>query len=102
MGAVLSFDAVEALGQKVAKAIAQRTELSRKLRNRPIASSAPGSPVGNFPRIEIVFDCVEASATTSGEDQKYTKLANLKKLLDSGALTQAEFESEKAKVLNQP
>jgi Short C-terminal domain len=59
--------------------------------------------LGNFPRIEIVFDCVAMTAATRlGEDPKYTKLANLKRLLDSGALTQAEFDSEKAKILNQP
>ena len=31
---------------------------------------------------------------------KYAKLASLKKLLDEGALTQAEFDSEKRKLLN--
>jgi uncharacterized protein (UPF0179 family) len=61
--------------------------------------------LGNFPRIEIVFDCVAASApasTVSVEDPKYTKLVDLKKLLDNGVITQAEFDREKAKVLAQP
>jgi hypothetical protein len=35
----------------------------------------------------------------SGGD-KYAKLASLKKLLDEGALTQAEFEAEKGKILS--
>jgi hypothetical protein len=58
--------------------------------------------LGNFPRVEIVFDCapnVESTAAV-GDDPKYKKLVNLKKLLDSGVLTQAEFDAEKAKILN--
>ena len=56
--------------------------------------------MGNFPRVEIVFVCTEKPATPTGD--KYAKLAELKKLLDSGALTPEEFEREKAKVLAQP
>jgi hypothetical protein len=33
---------------------------------------------------------------------KYERLAALKKLLDSGALTQKEFDEEKAKLLAAP
>lgn len=33
---------------------------------------------------------------------KYEKIAALKKLLDSGAITQQEFESEKSKILSSP
>lgn len=59
--------------------------------------------LGNFPRVEIVFECVPnvGSAAAVGDDPKYTKLVNLKKLLDSGVITQAEFDAEKAKILNQ-
>jgi hypothetical protein len=59
--------------------------------------------LGNFPRIEIVFDCVPnvASAAAVGDDPRYTKLVNLKKLLDGGVITQAEFDAEKAKILSQ-
>lgn len=35
-------------------------------------------------------------------DPKYIKLVNLKKLLDTGVITQAEFDREKAKILSQP
>jgi hypothetical protein len=52
--------------------------------------------------VEIVFDCapnVESTAAV-GDDPKYKKLVNLKKFLDSGVLTQAEFDAEKAKILN--
>jgi len=61
--------------------------------------------LGNFPRVEIVFDCAEkhvSSAAPTGEDAKFTKLSNLKKLLDGGVITQQEFETEKAKILAQP
>jgi hypothetical protein len=68
-------------------------------------TSKPPHILGNFPRAELVFECVEKVVTptsVAGEDIKFTKLNNLKKLLDSGVLTQAEFEREKAKVLSPP
>lgn len=66
-------------------------------------TSNPPYIFGNFPRIEIVFGCIEKSlAATIGSDPKYTKLVNLKRLLDSGVITQAEFDNEKAKILSQP
>ena len=64
-------------------------------------TATPPFILGNFPRIEIVFDCVQRTGS-SGTDDKYAKLAKLKQLLDSGALTQEEFEREKGKVLSQP
>jgi Short C-terminal domain len=58
---------------------------------------------GKFPRVEIVFDCIAIPPVRAeNEDPKYTKLRDLKRLLDSGALTQAEFDREKAKILSQP
>jgi putative oligomerization/nucleic acid binding protein len=67
-------------------------------------TTTPPYILGNFPRIEIVFDCVQRPVTTqaAADDPKYTKLTNLKKLLDSGTITQAEFDREKAKILGQP
>ena len=68
-------------------------------------TSDPPYMLGNFPRIEIVFDCIAKSAPIAPSavtDPKYTKLIDLKKLLDSGVITQAEFDSEKAKILSQP
>lgn len=63
--------------------------------------------LGNFPRIEIVFQCLTPgqeidSASVSVPDPKYIKLVNLKRLLDTGVITPAEFESEKAKILAAP
>ena len=68
-------------------------------------TSTPPHILGNFPRAELVFECTAKTATAAtpqAQDVKFTKLSNLKKLLDSGALTQAEFDQEKNKVLNQP
>jgi hypothetical protein len=68
-------------------------------------TSNPPYILGNFPRIEIVFHCIAKSAPLvlpAVTDPKYTKLIDLKKLLDSGVVTQAEFDSEKAKILSQP
>lgn len=67
-------------------------------------TATPPYILGNFPRVEIVFDCIDkpGSPTPVAGDDKYAKLAKLKQLLDSGAITQAEFDKEKAKVLAQP
>jgi Short C-terminal domain len=64
--------------------------------------SHPPYILGNFPRIEIVFACVDKSSATrpAVQDEQYTKLHNLKKLLDDGVITQDEFERQKAKILN--
>lgn len=63
--------------------------------------------LGNFPRIEIVFQCVTSaqkigSMSVGVTDPKYIKIVELKRLLDSGVITQAEFDSEKAKILAAP
>ena len=69
-------------------------------------TSTPPYILGNFRRVEIVFDCIEHSPPSSfsaeGGDPKYTRLVNLKKLLDAGVITQTEFDQEKAKTLSQP
>jgi hypothetical protein len=94
-------------------------------------TSVPPYSPGNLPRMEIVFDCVgkptlaasptreepkhikaaaptsespaATKATSSASDEpKFSKLVNLKKLLDSGILTQEEFNREKTKILNEP
>ena len=68
-------------------------------------TSNPPYIFGNFPRIEIVFDCIDkptAQPSPAGEDPKYTKLVNLNKLLNAGVITQSEFDREKAKILSQP
>jgi hypothetical protein len=81
---------------------------SRKGKSMESLSETTAKPpyiLGNFPRVEIVFDCVSAPAATlrvANDDPKYTKLVNLKRLLDAGVITQGEFEREKTKILDQP
>ena len=73
---------------------------------RGISETAAKPPyiLGNFPRVELLFECVVKPNTTANapEGGKYEKIAALKKLLDSGALTQREFDGEKAKILASP
>lgn len=70
--------------------------------------SQPPYILGNFPRIEIVFAAIEKpkeapkpEAASTFTDERFVKLTNLKKLLDSGVITQAEFDQQKAKLLAQ-
>ena len=64
-------------------------------------AAKPPYILGNFPRIELVFECVEKAENGNNNliVGKYEKLTALKKLLDDGVLTKQEFEKEKAKVL---
>lgn len=65
-------------------------------------TSVPPHILGNFPRIEITFVCVEKSDmrdASSGNDDRYSRLGQLKTLLDSGAITKDEYEAEKRKIL---
>ncbi len=61
-------------------------------------TSSPPHILGNFPRIEIVF-ALGGTNRPAGGESKYDLLEQLKRLLDEGALTPAEYEVEKAKVL---
>jgi hypothetical protein len=54
---------------------------------------------GHVPRIEIVFDCVEFGHIV---DDTYERLFDLKKRFDSGIMTKAEFDREKARILAEP
>jgi len=45
---------------------------------------------------------LKAADTDSITDPRYAKLRDLKKLLDSGVITQAEFDREKEKILSEP
>ncbi len=62
-------------------------------------------PFGGFPEATLRFRCIgqgsAASAPASNSTDKYTQLEHLNELLDSGALTQDEFNREKAKILGQ-
>lgn len=57
---------------------------------------------GNFPRVEWLFECEESPVMESPSTDRLDRLERLKKLLDGGALTQDEFDKEKAKILASP
>ena len=66
--------------------------------------SVPPHILGNFPRLELTFQCVDRPDVKPAGPSigKYESLASLKKLLESGAVTQLEFDAEKAKILAAP
>jgi hypothetical protein len=63
--------------------------------------ATPPYVLGNFPRVEIVFECVEKTPGPETAEGKYESIAKLKRLLDTGAITQDEFDREKRKLLSQ-
>lgn len=67
-------------------------------------SAKPPYILGNWPRLELEFECLAESerASSSGQSSRYSKLTELKQLLDDGVLTPEEFEQEKRKVLSEP
>lgn len=57
--------------------------------------------LGNFPRAELVFICIENEPdSTSGSAGRYDNLRELKSLYDDGIITQDEYDGEKAKILS--
>jgi hypothetical protein len=74
---------------------------------RPLqeTTSKPPHVLGNFPRVEWLFECSGSlPSNTAGPPavDRLGQVERLKKLLDSGALTQQEYEREKAKILGAP
>lgn len=63
--------------------------------------AVPPYILGNFPRCELVFVCLDRPSNKAPADTRYQRLSDLKKLLDGGVITSAEFDSEKAKILNE-
>ena len=86
----------ETVEEMAAKHCARKGQAVRPFQE---TTSKPPHILGNFPRVEIVFECVAATPPTAGGAPGVDKLGQierLKKLLDSGALTQQEFDREKA------
>lgn len=71
---------------------------NKKVKQVEITNSPMG--LGCPAKAELIFTCVENAEPEGFEDKLYIQLSNLKKLLESGALTQQEFEQQKAKLLN--
>ncbi|QSX77805.1 SHOCT domain-containing protein [Agrilutibacter solisilvae] len=81
------------------------TEKSQVMETISMDSKA-ARPFGGFPEATLRFRCVikgisatQGKATEIATDDKLAQLERLKRLLDSGALTQDEFDREKAKIL---
>ncbi len=67
-------------------------------------TASPPYVLGNFPRIEIIFACVEKKASDPVNSQsadKYDQLEKIKSLYDDGVLTKDEFDNEKKKILSE-
>jgi hypothetical protein len=99
--AATGFISVETCREEVEqKAYRFCENLGKSLKKLQERTSVPPHILGNFPRVELLFVCLPKPSTTTFEDQTYTKLSNLKKLLDSGTITRDEFEQQKSKILN--
>lgn len=101
------FVSISAVRADVEEQAVRHCERAGKTMHSLVETAAkPPYILGNLPRVELVFECVTKPNTRPVAEavglSKYDKLASLKKLLDSGALTQAEFDREKAKLLAEP
>lgn len=66
-------------------------------------TASPPYILGNFPRIEIIFVCIDKEnnhAITKSTIDKYDRLSKIKELLVNGVLTKEEFNLEKKKILS--
>jgi hypothetical protein len=70
----------------------------KQIKKLQIVNSPMG--LGCTAKAELIFTCVAKEKPEPQEDRLYVQLRNLKKLLDDGLLTNAEFEQQKAKLLN--
>lgn len=89
----------ETVEEMANKHCARKGQVVRPLQE---TTSKPPHVLGNFPRVEWLFECaatVTPNAAASLQIDKLGQLERLKKLLDSGALTQHEYEREKTKML---
>ncbi|MDP2440455.1 MAG: SHOCT domain-containing protein [Hydrogenophaga sp.] len=71
---------------------------NKQVKQLAITNSPMG--LGCPAKAELIFTCTESNDADGFDDKLYIRLSNLKKLLESGALTKEEFEQQKAKLLN--
>lgn len=88
----------EYVGGQAERYCSQQDKKPKHLQER---RAVPPYILGNFPRCELVFVCLDRPSNKAQGDTRYQRLSDLKKLLDGGVITSAEFESEKAKILNE-
>jgi len=92
----------EARDQAMPKAIEFCRSMGKEAKVLKEQTSVPPHMLGNFPRIEITFVCVEQSDAKSSlpdSGDRLGRLEKLKSLLDNGAITKDEYEIEKRKIL---
>jgi hypothetical protein len=97
---LVSVETVRASAEKRASTFCGRQ--NRGLKVLMEHTSKPPHVLGNFPRVELVFACVDSVSRTASErfeDAQYIRLRNLKKLLDDGAISREEYEREKLEIL---
>jgi hypothetical protein len=90
----------EAVEEMAGKHCAHKGKAARPLQE---TMSRPPHVLGNFPRVEWLFECSDQpsmNASGSANTDKLGQIERLKRLLDNGALTQQEYDREKAKILN--
>jgi hypothetical protein len=100
--AATGFVSVQSVRQSAEKRVKEFCDQkNRRVNVLRETTSKPPHILGNFPRIEIVFECIEvAQSSLPPSNDKFSELRNLKEMLDEGILTQEEFDAEKAKVLD--
>ena len=89
----------ETVEEMATKHCARKGKVARPLQE---TTSKPPHVLGNFPRVEWLFECADqmpTGATDPAGGDKLSQLERLKKLLDSGALTQQQYAREKTKIL---
>ncbi len=83
-------------------------EQGRALKVLEERRSVPPHILGNFPRSELIFICIEPlqdssadtkQATDRGKGTKYNQLKELKKLKEDDLITEKDYENQKAKIL---
>lgn len=82
----------------------RKKDSSKKMFTVSEHTASPPYILGNFPRIEIIFVCVDAEDKKGSVHQvsdKYDRLNKIKNLLEAGTLTQEEFKKEKEKILSE-
>ena len=75
-----------------------------------IGGNHPPYILGNFPKVEVQFMCLDANDPRLKEDAEKvniqsadvlaSKIKNLNKLLSDGLITKSDFEEQKKKLLN--
>lgn len=81
------------------------SEQGKQLKLLQERRSASLQILGNFPRSELIFVCVNTTGATKpsskdGDKSKYEQLKDLKKALDEGLISNKDYQSQKAKILD--